>query len=380
MKRDYYEILGVAKDASVQEIKKKYRSLALKYHPDRVQEKDKKQAEEKFKEISEAYGVLSDPQKRKMYDQYGHAGIDQRYTTEDIFKGADFSSIFGEGGLDDIFSQFFGDSIFGGFGGRSSRRSGPRRGRDIQYEMEITLEEAYKGVKRKIKVPRNEYCRDCSGTGAKNGTALKSCSACAGQGQVFMSSGFFRMAQTCSSCNGRGKEITEYCPKCQGKGSVRVTRNIDVTVPAGVDNDTRLRIRGEGEIGEGGAGDLYLYIAVEPHKFFERIGSDLQMDLPVNFVVAALGGEVSVPTLDGTVSMKIPSGTQSGKVFRLKNKGMPSVRGGYQGSQYVRVMLQVPTRLSSEQRKLLEDYAKLSGDQINKEDNSFTEKIKKVFK
>jgi len=381
MKKDYYEILGTPKDASVQEIKKKYRSLALKYHPDRVKEKDKKESEEKFKEISEAYGVLSDPQKRKMYDQYGHAGIDQRYTAEDIFGGADFSSIFGDGGLDNIFSQFFGDSIFGGFGGRSSRRSGPRRGRDIQYELEMTLEEAFKGIKKKIKVPRNEYCKDCSGTGAKKGTALKSCSTCSGQGQVFISSGFFRMAQTCSDCQGQGKVITEHCPKCNGKGSNRITRNIDVTIPAGVDSDTRLRVRGEGEIGGGGAGDLYLYIAIKPHKIFQRVGNDLQMDLPVIFVVAALGGEISVPTLDGNVTMKIPAGTQSGKIFRLKNKGMPDVRGSYQGSQYVRVMLQVPTRLSQEQKKLLEEYAQVSGQDVAKKDqNSFTEKIKKVFK
>jgi len=380
MKKDYYEILGVPKDSTAQEIKKKYRSLALRHHPDRVKEQDKKQAEEKFKEISEAYGVLSDPQKRKMYDQYGHAGIDQRYTAEDIFGGADFSSIFGDAGLGDIFGQFFGGSGFGGFGGSSTRRRGPRRGRDIQYELEITLEDAYKGIKKKIKVPRNEYCKDCSGSGAKKGTALETCSACEGQGQVFMSSGFFRMAQTCSSCSGAGKVIKEKCPKCNGRGAVKITRSIDVTVPAGVDNDTQLRIRGEGEVGGGGAGDLYLYIAIQLHKIYHRLGKDLEMDLPVSFVVSALGGEVQVPTLEGHVTMKVPQGTQSGKIFRLKNKGMPDIRGGYQGNLYARVMLQVPERLTAEQKRLLEEFAQNAGQKVSENGKSFKEKIKKVFK
>jgi molecular chaperone DnaJ len=381
MKKDYYEILGVPKDASAQQIKKKYRSLALKHHPDRVADDKKKASEEKFKEISEAYGVLSDPQKRQMYDQYGQAGIDQRYTSEDIFRGADFSSIFGETGLGDIFSEFFGDSIFGSFGGGSQRGSRrQRRGRDIQYEVEISLKDAYDGIKKKIKVPRNEHCDACSGTGAKNGTALKTCGTCKGQGQVLMSSGFFRMAQTCSHCQGQGKIISEYCPKCNGKGAVRVTRNIDVSIPAGVDNDTRLRVRGEGEIGSGGPGDLYIYILVKHHPVFKRADKDLQMDLPVSFVIAALGGEISVPTLSGNVTMKIPAGTQSGKIFRLKNKGMPDVRGGYQGNQYVRAMLQVPERLTAQQKKMLQEFDG-SGRQKSKNTNdSFTEKIKKAFK
>ena len=379
MKKDYYEILGVSREAAAQEIKKKYRSLALKYHPDRVKERDKKTSEEKFKEISEAYGVLSDPQKRKMYDQYGHSGIDQRYTAEDIFGGADFSSIFGDaGGLGDIFSQFFGggSSSGGGFGGGSRGR----RGRDIQYEVEITLEEAYSGMKKKIKVPRNEHCNDCRGSGAKNGTALKTCPACQGQGQVMVSSGFFRMAQTCSACSGRGKTITENCPKCNGKGDVRVTRNIDINIPAGVSSESRLRVRGEGEIGSAGPGDLYLYIFVKRHDLFERADDDLQMQLPISFIKAALGGEISIPTLDGNVTMKIPAGTQSGKVFRLKGKGMPDVRSGTKGNLYVRSMLSVPTNLSSEQKKLLEDFAAISEEDISTEAESFTDKIKKVFK
>ena len=338
MKRDYYEVLGVPKDANAEQIKKTYRSLALKHHPDRVEESKKKEAEEKFKEISEAYGVLSDPQKRKMYDQLGHEGIDQRYTAEDIFRGADFSSVFGEAGLGDIFSQFFGDSIFEAFGGgrtRGGRGQRAYRGRDIQYEVEIPLEEAYAGIKKKIQVPRHEHCTQCNGSGAKSPDAMKTCPTCKGQGQVIMSSGFFRMAQTCSTCSGRGKIITDYCPQCNGKGVVRVTRNIDVSIPPGVDNDTRLRVKGEGEVGSAGAGDLFIYILVRPHATFQRDGKDLQMSLSVSFVKAALGGEMIVPTLSGNVTMKIPPGTQSGRVFRLKAKGMPDLHGGAPGEQYV---------------------------------------------
>lgn len=379
MKRDYYEILGVPKESDAQAIKKAYRSLALKHHPDRVPEAEKKAAEEKFKEISEAYGVLSDPQKRQMYDQYGHSGIDQRYTAEDIFKGADFSSVFGEAGLGDIFSQFFGDAIFEGLGGRGRSGGRARRGRDIQYELAITLEEAYHGVKKKIHVPRHEQCSACDGSGAKPGSKVKTCPTCHGQGQVVMGNGFFRMAQTCSSCGGQGKVITEPCPTCKGHTIVRVTRNIDVTIPEGVDNDTRLRVKGEGEAGGAGPGDLYLYILVKPHTLFEREGKDLKYELPLSFVVAALGGEVSVTTLGGEVTMKIPPATQSGKIFRLKGKGMPDLHGGPPGDQFVRVMIQVPEHPTSQQRKLLEEFARISRVDVKPED-SLTEKIKNVFK
>lgn len=380
MKKDYYEILGVEKSASLADIKKAYRSLALKYHPDRVPENEKKQAEEKFKEISEAYGVLSDTQKRQMYDQHGHAGIDQNYTAEDIFKGADFSSIF-EGGagvnLNDILSQMFGGGgdIFGG-SGRSSRRS---RGRDIQYETEITLEEAYSGVKKTIKVPRHEHCQACNGSGAKSENDLKTCPTCHGQGQVVMSSGFFRMAQTCSTCQGRGKIIKQFCPSCSGQGVVRVTRNIEVKIPAGVDNDSQLRVIGEGEVGPGGPGNLYLFIKVLPHEIFKRNEQDLHMDLRISFVKAALGAEVPVATLNGAVSMKIPAGTQSGKVFRLKAKGMPDPHSHGYGDLYARVMVDVPTRLTSQQKTLLEEFARLSGEEVEGAE-SIKEKLKKVFK
>lgn len=385
MKKDYYEILGLPKTATLQEIKKKYRTLALSHHPDRVPENEKAAAEEKFKEISEAYGVLSDPKKRELYDQHGHAGIDQNYTAEDIFKNADFSSVFGGGEVDlgDIFSHFFGGDggdIFGGGGRSTGGRQRARRGRDIQYEVDVTLEEAYNGIKKNIKIPRDEHCKDCQGTGAKNGTSLKSCQTCGGRGQVIMSSGFFRMQQTCNACGGRGQVITENCPSCRGKGSVRVTRHIDVTIPPGVDNETRLRVQNEGEVGQAGNGDLYLYIHVLSHDTFERQENNLYMELPVSFAKAALGGEVVVPTLSGNVDMKIPQGTQSGKVFRLKDKGMPDVHGGHRGDQYVKVMLSVPEKLSAEQKRLLEEYAKVSGEDAGSGNHSFKEKIKKVFK
>jgi len=381
-KKDYYEILGVPKNADAAAIKKAYRSMALKFHPDRVPEAEKKEAEEKFKEISEAYGVLSDSQKRQMYDQYGHSGIDQNYTSEDIFRGADFSSIFGEAGLGDLFSQFFGDSVFEGFGGGRGAR-GPRsrrtRGRDIQYEVEVTLEEAFKGIKKKIKLPRNEFCEECKGTGAKAGSAMKTCPTCHGQGQVVMSNGFFRMAQTCSHCGGQGQIVTEQCPECNGRGVKKVVRNIDVNIPAGVDNDTRLRVRGEGEVGGAGTGDLLLYVLVKQHELFAREGKDLYLEQPVSFVTAALGGEVSVPTLAENMSMKIPAGTQSGKIFRLKGAGMPDIHGGAKGDIYAKVMLQVPARLTPEQRQALEDFARASKESGARND-SFTDKIKSVFK
>jgi len=377
MKKDYYEILGVPKDSSVADIKKAYRSLALKYHPDRVPEGEKKAAEEKFKEISEAYGVLADAQKRKTYDQFGHSGIDQNYTAEDIFRGADFSSVFGEGGgvnLNDILSQMFGGGdMFGGGGrGRASR------GRSIEYETEITLEEAYHGVKKTLKVPRHEHCKSCDGTGAKTPHDLKTCPHCRGQGQVLMSNGLFRMAQTCPQCQGRGKIIKEACPQCHGRGVVRVVRNIEVNIPAGVDSNSQLRVRGEGEVGAGGSGDLFLYIKVLPHAVFRRNENDLHMDLRVSFVKAALGAEVPVQTLSGSVSMKIPAGTQSGKVFRIKEKGMPDVHGSSKGDIYARIMVDVPAKLTAQQRNLLEEFAKTSGETVGGE--SIKDKFKNVFK
>jgi len=384
MKRDYYEILGVNKGASLEEVKKAYRGLALQYHPDRVPQDKKKEAEEKFKEISEAYAVLSDSQKRALYDQYGHAGIDQRYTSEDIFRSADFGSIFrdlGDSGLGgSIFEEIFGDLGFDIFGSSASPRSGrrARRGRDIQYEIDITLEEAYSGVTKIIQVPKNEICSTCAGTGAKPGTKKTICPVCKGQGQVVMSSGFFRMAQTCSRCQGEGKIVQQVCPTCRGQGYERVTRKIEVKIPPGVDNNSQLRIRGEGEAGISGKGDLYLLIGVKSHSVFQRQGNDVLMQLPVSFVKAALGSEVEVPTLNGNVRMKIPSGTQSGRIFRLRGKGMPDLHSLSRGDELVRVMIEVPTNLTAQQRQILEEYARISGEDI--ETDSFTKKFKRAFK
>lgn len=382
MKRDYYEILGVNKSASLEEIKKAYRGLALQYHPDRVPQDKKKQAEEKFKEISEAYAVLSDSQKRSLYDQYGHAGIDQRYTSEDIFRSADFGSIFkdlgdfGFGGS--IFDEIFADLGFDILGGasRSTRRA--RRGRDIQYEVDISLEEAYTGVAKTIQVPKNEVCSNCNGSGAKSGTKKAICSTCKGQGQVVMSSGFFRMAQTCQRCGGEGKVIEQACPNCRGQGYLRVVRKIEVKIPAGVDDNSQLRIRGEGEVGTAGRGDLYLLIGVKPHPIFKREANHIYAEIPISFVKAALGAEITVPTLNGNVRMKIPAGTQSGKIFRLREKGMPDLHGYSRGDELVRVMIQVPESLSSEQRRILEEYAKISGEEIDSD--SLAKKFKRAFK
>ena len=371
MKKDYYEILGVAKDASVADIKKAYRSLALKFHPDRVPEAEKKVAEEKFKEISEAYGVLSDVQKKQMYDQHGHQGIDQNFTSDDIFRGADFSSVFGDAGLGDILGRMFGEQFEGG--GRNQQRA---RGRDIQYETELELEEAYSGIKKEIKFPRYDHCRTCDGTGAKDGKALKTCPQCKGQGQVVMSSGFFRMAQTCGQCKGTGKVIIEKCPDCSGQGLTRVTRKVEVKIPAGVDNDSQLRIRGEGEAGPAGNGDLYLFIKVKEHAVFHRQGNDLSTDFNVPFYKAALGGDITINSLKEKVEMKVPVGTQSGKVFRLRGHGMPDVHHDGHGDLYVRVMLGVPEHLSSRQKELMEEFAKESGEGSS----SFKDKFKKAFK
>ncbi|MDE2010186.1 MAG: molecular chaperone DnaJ [Candidatus Omnitrophica bacterium] len=381
MKKDYYEILGVPKSASVAEIKKAYRALALKHHPDRVPEAEKKKAEEQFKEISEAYGVLSDPQKRQTYDQFGHQGIDQNYTSEDIFRGADFSSIFGqETDLGDILGRMFGGSfdLGQGFGGgtRGSRRA---RGHDIQYEVELTLEEAYSGVKKEIKFPRHEHCKKCDGSGAKDSSSLKTCSSCGGQGQVVMANGFFRMVQTCPKCRGTGKVITEFCPECGGRGLARVTRTVEVNIPAGVDNDSQLRVRGEGEVGPGGNGDLFLFIRVKEHAVFQREAQDLKMDLNVSFAKAALGGEEKIKTLKEEVVMKIPEGTQSGKVFRMRGQGMPDVHRGHDfGDLYVRVMITVPSRLNARQRELMEGLSHELDESAPK--SSLKDRFKKAFK
>jgi molecular chaperone DnaJ len=363
-KRDYYEILGVGKSAGLDEVKKAYRELALRYHPDRVPAEQKKEAEEKFKEISEAYAVLSDSQKRALYDQYGHSGIDQKYAYEDIFKGADFNSVFqdlgdfGVGG--GLFDEIFSDLGFDVLGGRrgSSRRGS--RGRDLEIAAAITLEEAASGTKKTITVPRYEPCTACSGTGAKPGSKKATCSQCKGAGRLVVSHGFFQMAQTCPRCRGEGSIIQTPCPECRGEGRSKVTRNIEVKVPAGVDTGSTLRIRGEGEAGTAGRGDLYVVIEIKSHPVFERHHNDLLTEITISVSRAMLGGEVEVPTLEGKVKMKIPAGTQGGRVFRLKEKGMPDLHGRASGDELVKVIVQIPTQLNSEQRRLIEEFAKVS--------------------
>ncbi len=364
-KRDYYEILGVSKSASVDEIKKTYRTLALKFHPDRVPQEQKKEAEEKFKEISEAYAVLSDQQKRQLYDQYGHAGIDQKYAYEDIFKGADFSSIFeGTGGGGGIFEELFSDLGFDIFGGASRQRSsrGRARGRDLEITEEITLEEAASGVEKSITVPRYEACPTCSGSGAKPGTRKVTCSQCRGSGRVVVSSGFFQLAQTCPKCRGQGEIIQAVCPECRGEGRRREAHNIKVKIPAGVDTGSNLRVRGEGEAGTAGRGDLYVVIEVRPHSVFARQGNDILTEINISLSKAVLGSEVEVSTLDGKVEMKIPAGTQSGKIFRLREKGIPDVHARGIGDELVRVTVDIPVKLNAEQRRLMEEFARASGE------------------
>jgi len=384
-KRDYYEVLGVSKTASVDDIKRTYRTLAMKHHPDRVPTEQKKEAEEKFKEISEAYAVLSDTEKRKMYDQYGHAGIDQKYAYEDIFKGADFSSIFGNmggGGGGGMFEDLFSDlgfDIFGtqGHGARGGGSTRARRGRDLEITVDISLEDAARGLEKTISVPRYEMCVTCGGSGAKPGSKKAACQQCHGSGRVVVSSGFFQLAQTCPKCHGQGEFIQTPCPECHGEGRTRKTSNIKVKIPAGVDTGNNLRVRGEGEAGAGGRGDLYVIIDIHQHPVFERRENDLITEVNVSVSKAILGGDVQVPTLDGHAEMKIPAGTQSGKIFRLKEKGIPDVHGRGVGDELIRVNVEIPSKLSAEQRRLIEEFSRLCGESSSKD--SFTDKIKKSF-
>jgi len=381
-KRDYYEILGVKKNASLDEIKRAYRELALRYHPDRVPAEQKKEAEEKFKEISEAYAVLSDPEKRALYDQYGHSGIDQRYAYEDIFKGADFSSVFedladfGFGGS--LFDEIFSDLGFDLFGRGSRRSSRLRRGRDLEVSVDITLEEVATGTEKTITVPRYEICSTCSGSGAKPGTKKSICPQCKGSGRTTISSGFFHLTQTCNRCQGEGSIITQPCGDCKGEGRIKVTRKIKVKIPAGVDTGSHLRIRGEGEAGQAGRGDLYVIIEVKPHPIFQRNNNDIITEITISLSKAVLGGQVEVPTLNGKVTMKIPPGTQSGKIFRLKEKGIPDLHGRGKGDELVKVNVAIPSHLSPEQRKLMEEFARLSGEKLDTKE-SFTDRIKRAF-
>jgi molecular chaperone DnaJ len=345
-KRDYYEILGVSKSASADEIKKAYRRLAMKHHPDR--NKDDSDAETRFKEAKEAYEVLKDEDKRSAYDQFGHEGLQGR---------ARGPGGFGAEGFGDIFGDVFGD-IFGGGGRRGG--GGPQvfRGADLGYELKLDLEEAVAGDNVKIDVPTQVSCDTCKGSGAKKGSQPVKCSTCGGVGQVRMQQGFFSIQQTCPSCKGAGTTIADPCSDCHGRGRVRKTRTLSVKVPAGVDDGDRIRLSGEGEVGRNGgpSGDLYVEIRVNPHKIFERDASNLSCEVPVSIATATLGGEVELPTLDGNVALKIPAGTQSGKVFRLRGKGVRTVRDVRQGDLFAQVAVETPVNLTAEQKELLEKF------------------------
>ncbi|MDH5408267.1 MAG: molecular chaperone DnaJ [Gammaproteobacteria bacterium] len=372
-KRDYYEVLGIAKNASEAEIKKAFKRMAMKFHPDR--NADNPDAEEKFKEAKEAYDVLSDAQKRAAYDQFGHAGVDHS-----AGGGAGFG---GGASFSDIFGDVFGD-IFGGGGGPGGGGQRVYRGADLRYNLELTLEEAVGGTSVNIRIPTHVHCDECGGTGAKKGSSPTTCTTCGGHGQVRMQQGFFSLQQTCPRCNGNGKMISDPCGKCHGQGLVRKSKTLSVKVPAGVDTGDRIRLSGEGEAGENGgpAGDLYVHVQVKEHAIFTRDGNDLFCDVPVSFVMASLGGDMEVPTLNGKVKLKIPAETQSGKLFRLRGKGVISPRHGSQGDLLCRVMVETPVNLTKKQKELLEEL----GNSMNEDSvqhspraSSWLDGVKKFF-
>ena len=374
-KRDYYEILGIAKNASEDEIKKAYRKLAMKYHPDR--NPDHKEAEEKFKEVKEAYEMLSDAQKRDAYDRYGHAGVDPN------MGGGGFGG--GGGGFSDAFGDIFGD-VFGGGGGRGGRGGGPQvhRGADLRYNLEISLEQAAHGFDTTIRVPSWDKCEPCSGSGAKPGTSPSTCTTCAGHGQVRMQQGFFSIQQTCPKCHGSGKVITNPCTSCSGAGRIKRNKTLEVKIPAGIDHGMRIRSAGNGEPGTNGgpAGDLYVEIHIKQHAVFQRDGDDLHCEMPISFVKAALGGEIEVPTLNGKVSFTIPDGTQSGKTFRLRGKGIKGVRSNSPGDLFCHVLIETPVKLTDKQKTLLQDFERLTtegGPKHSPQSKTWMDKVKAFF-
>lgn len=372
--RDYYDVLGVARNASDAELKKAYRKLAMKYHPDRNQ--DNKEAEAKFKEVKEAHDILSDAQKRAAYDQFGHAGVDPSM-------GAGARGGFGGGGasFSDIFGDVFGD-VFGGAGGAHGQQV--YRGADLRYTLELTLEDAVKGTEVRIRVPTAQTCESCDGSGARKGTSATTCQTCGGHGQVRMQQGFFSVQQTCPNCRGSGKVITDPCPECRGSGRVQKTKTLSVKVPAGVDQGDQIRLAGEGEAGEKGgpAGDLYVQVKLKPHDIFRREEDNIYCEMPISMTTATLGGELEVPTLDGRASIKIPSGTQSEKLFRLKGKGVKNVRNGRVGDLYCRISVETPVNLTPAQEKLLKEFDDLireGGARHNPRTDSWMDKIKHFF-
>ena len=375
-KKDYYETLGVPKNASDEEIKKSYRKLAMKHHPDRNQGASSKASEERFKEAKEAYEMLSDPQKRAAYDQYGHAGVDPNMRGPG---GAE-----GVGGFAEAFGDIFGD-MFGQQRGRAG--GGGRqvfRGGDLSYAMEITLEEAARGKDAQIRIPSFEACEVCHGSGAKPGTQVEACATCAGSGAVQMRQGFFSVQQTCPTCRGAGKVIPEPCAACQGQGRVKKQKTLEVKIPAGIDGGMRIRSTGNGEPGTNGgpAGDLYIEIRLKKHDIFEREGDDLHCSVPISIVTASLGGEIDVPTLSGKAAIDIPEGTQTAKQFRLRGKGIKGVRSSYPGDLYCHILVETPVKLSEHQRKLLrelDESLQKGGSKHSPSGDSWTDRLKSFF-
>jgi molecular chaperone DnaJ len=372
---EYYEVLGVARDASGDQIKSAYRKAALQWHPDRNPD-NKQVAEEKFRQASEAYSVLSDPQKRSVYDRFGHAGLGSRGFDASGFN----SSIFEE--FQDILGDFLGfDQVFGG-GGRRGRGSRGQRGADLRYDMSLTFEEAAAGVASQIRISRHESCEACKGTGAKPGSGMTTCRTCGGRGQMSYQQGFFSITRTCPACQGAGKVIREACTSCRGQGRIERERVLEVGVPAGVDSGTRLRMVGQGEPGTNGgpAGDLYVFLEVKDHPFFERRGADLYCTIPVSFPQASLGASIKVPTLHGEDTLEIPEGTQSGQIFRQKGKGLPNPHGG-RGDLYVDIRVVVPSKLTREQRRVLEQLGQTMRveNKPAERSSSFFDKVKDIF-
>ena len=376
-KRDYYETLGVAKNASDEDIKKAYRKMAMKHHPDRNQGDAAKAAEVKFKEAKEAYEMLSDGNKRAAYDQYGHAGVDPN-------RGGMGGGAEGFGGFAEAFGDIFGEA-FGG--GRGRQQGGGRqvyRGGDLSYAMEVTLEEAAEGKEAQIRIPSWENCTTCQGNGAKPGTKPITCTTCAGHGQVQMRQGFFSVQQTCPQCKGTGKIIPEPCVACHGVGKTKNNKTLEVKIPAGIDDGMRIRSAGNGEPGTNGgpAGDLYIEIRLKKHDIFERDGDDLHCQVPVSFTTAALGGEIEVPTLAGKAGIDIPDGTQHGKTFRLRGKGIKGVRSSYPGDLYCHMAIETPVKLTEHQRKLLKEFdesIRKGGAKHSPNEESWTDKLKSFF-
>ncbi|MDJ0848232.1 MAG: molecular chaperone DnaJ [Myxococcota bacterium] len=372
-KRDYYEVLGVPRDVDEAALKKAYRKIALENHPDR--NPDDPAAEDRFKEASEAYAVLSDGDKRRAYDRFGHEGVGMGGGPAGF---GDFGDL---GSFTDLFNDLFGD-LFGG-GARGGRRRAGRgqRGADLRYNLEIELADILEGMEASIQIPKMRPCGTCEGSGARPGTSPETCSRCYGTGQVVLQQGFFRISRPCDGCAGAGEIVRDRCTECRGSGRLEGQQSIRVKVPAGIEDGMRLRLSGEGEAGIAGGppGDLFVVISAKPHPLFEREGPDLHCDVPVSFVQAALGDEIEVPTLEGKVNLKLPAGTQTGKILRLRGKGLPSLRSTQRGDQLLRIFVETPTKLTRRQRDLLQEFAKEGGDDVSPVTKSFLDKLRELF-